>query len=283
MGKIITKIAETHINKNFTDEYELSILLGMGSLCYMVSDNQEQVLLLKDRNYSTANSSTSGDFLVSLIEKEEYLNLKYSKVTIGMISPVSTLLPSRLFDVEKKSTYLQGVTNVSADDRVLSDHISAIDSVNVYSVPAYLLKICQNHFPQSNLFNSSSGLIKYFKQKKGTNSTFRLFLTIYSDFFQAFLFNGDELLIFNTYSFKASTDFLYCVLLIFNQFKLQIESVPVFLSGKITKDSEMFNILSRYVKQVEFLEFPAHLQYRELLKKQPSHYYTDLFALKLLP
>ena len=70
-------------------------------------------------------------------------------------------------------------------------------------------------------------------------------------------------------------------MLVFNQFDLTVEETPVFLSGQLMEDSEIYRLLVRYVKKLQFLDPPAFFQYGTKLAHHPKYLYFDLLCLLL--
>ena len=89
------------------------------------------------------------------------------------------------------------------------------------------------------------------------------------------------MIFFNSFSFKNENDFIYHVMLVFKQFDLNVENIPVFLSGQITDDSRLYRMVYRYINQVQFSKAPASVNFGKNSKEIPSHFYFDLFSLHL--
>ena len=54
----------------------------------------------------------------------------------------------------------------------------------------------------------------------------------------------------NTYNFQAPEDVLYYVLFGFEQFDLNPEQIPLALAGSVSEQSELFDLLFKYVRNV---------------------------------
>ena len=98
-------------------------------------------------------------------------------------------------------------------------------------------------------------------------------------FFQAILLKDGNLMFINTFQFQSSKDFIYYVLLLFDQFDLKQEEVNLMLSGQLIKDSEIYRLLFRYIKKVNFIQHPSFISFGPKMKTKPSYYYFDIFSL----
>jgi hypothetical protein len=58
--------------------------------------------------------------------------------------------------------------------------------------------------------------------------------------------------------------------------------VKLQLAGQILENSEIYKSLYRYVRNIAFITPPAGIQLNASFKNVPTHYYFNLFSLKLL-
>ena len=60
--------------------------------------------------------------------------------------------------------------------------------------------------------------------------------------------------------------------------QLEIENIPVEISGMIERNSALSLEIHKYFNSVSFAELPAGSNYSEKITKHPSHYFSYIFA-----
>jgi hypothetical protein len=68
---------------------------------------------------------------------------------------------------------------------------------------------------------------------------------------------------------------------VYEQFKLNPESIPLSISGNMTEDSDIFKYIYRYIRLVSFISAPSYFRLGQEFTGVPQHFYFDLFSIKL--
>lgn len=282
MGKIVLELVEQTFSKKASLTYELSILIGMDSLCYLIADKDRQIQVLKRYNFTQSLHAGVewADAIQKVLNLEPDLQLSYQRTRIGIRHPFLALIPSRLYNETQNRIYLEALFQLHPSDRIFADEIRVEPLRLVYALDQSVLDVLRNRFPAAEHFHAASGLLVSLKKVAEAYRGHRLFLNVQKDNFQAFLFDRGRFIFYNSFQFEASKDFIYFVLLILDQHQLTQDSVQVFIAGTILEDSELFQLLSRYLhylKRVPVLglyEFGAELEQAQL-----KYRFMDLFSL----
>ena len=83
----------------------------------------------------------------------------------------------------------------------------------------------------------------------------------------------------NQFPFATEKDFLYYVMLVYSQFKLNPEETPLHISGQLVRESAIFKNLYRYIRNISFLNISDTHQLNKHLTEHPSYFYFDLLAI----
>lgn len=152
-------------------------------------------------------------------------------------------VPAALYQEKNKSQYLDflGLTDKSCI--VCADYIELADIYNVYCTD---LKNKGNRHPASILLEN------LIMDNLGRTDDPRIYLNVKDQHFEMFVLNGAKLLFYNTFRFKTKEDFLYFLLFSMEQLKLDPETVPVYFLGMIIEDSEIAELVTRYVRDIRF-------------------------------
>jgi len=283
LGKIITDIIEDDFIKRSTSSYDLSILVGMDSFFYIVNDGQQNVLVLK--SYQFDDRVDSFEALKQPFQKifleDKLLQMPFLRTKVAFINNKSTLVPSRLFDDKGKEAYLEHLLRLADDDVVQVDDLPILDTKNVYAVNKPVLNIARSYFPNATFFHSFSALLLGYMKLTEHQSGHNIFLNIKGNLQQITVFENNKLLFSNAFEFKNSKDFIYYVMLIYDQFNLKAESTPLTISGLIVENSEIYRLLYRYVRHINLVSTPSYLRFANKINAVPKYFYFDLFSLKL--
>lgn len=279
MVELIHNIVEADFNKSLAHTYNLSILLGVDRLSYLVSNAQQQILSL--RVYQLPKE-TSVPALQQLLLEDAFLKTPFKQCTIGVFSTRFSLLPEALFDEGNAREYLSTMVNLQDQDQVGKDAIPVLQAVNLYAYGATYLELLQSHFKEASICHVSTGMIQNFVTNFDSKQSKNIFLHIHSNNISLTVVDHGKLLFHNLFEFKASPDCLYYVLLVFKQLGLKPEKHPLYIAGELVVDSEIHQLLYKYIKTIHFVNRPNFYGFGEQLTASfPQHFFFDLYSLKL--
>lgn len=282
MGQLNLEILESDFNAKSTSQYKLSILVGMDSLLYLVLDKNNFILFLRDyqfeKNKRIADKIKS---ITELIDLDAILTRPFQEVKIAFQNAPFSLVPTRLYSDENKEDYLSSLTQVKNPQTILTNDLSEINAKLVYELNLELSKFFREKFPAANFFHLGSSLILGGNKLANSQNNHSVFVDIRDNRVQVTLFEKKKLLLFNQNVFQSAKDAAYFVLLIFSQFKLNTEETPVWLSGQIVEDSELYTLFYRYIKNIRFVPSPGFLQVGKNFTPTQYHLYFDLFSISL--
>jgi hypothetical protein len=201
---------------------------------------------------------------------------------LALVNAKTTLVPQKLYKKEENWTYLSSLTQLSREEvEVKADYIPALDAFHLFAVEKPLHSSLNELIKPPRLHHVSSGLLEGWARLAKEKDGPQIYLHVFDRFFLAAYFERSELIFANHFTFRTSKDFLYFTMLIFDQFRLAQEKVPVYMAGLILPDSEIYNLVHRYVKELHFLPAPTFLNFSPQFEVIPEHQYYDLFSLKL--
>lgn len=86
-----------------------------------------------------------------------------------------------------------------------------------------------------------------------------------------------RLLFANQFRFDHTHDVVYFILALYHQYRLAHDSVPLTLSGDVTEDSAVVQLLRRYLRHVQFARLPAGTHVGDDYRL-PHHFFFTLLA-----
>lgn len=286
MGIEQFEIVESNFSLKYTSKYELSILLGVDSFVYMVSNTNREILLMGNHTYAPSLShkkqKSLPDIWKSIVEDNKYLKQSYNIVRIGLFSDVFTLVPDRLFDPLDSRVILAQLSPDLKTQEVKSDRITNLPIHNVYTLSPDLIKFTRSFFPESQLFEINSSLIPTLQHFAVQENASSIYVYVTEQQIRIFYFEEGNIVLANSYDYQTTNDFVYFTLLPFHHFDISPETQTIYLFGLINEEGELYRSLSRYIKKIEFLKFPSYLKIGPDLKTMPEHFFIDITSSLIL-
>ncbi|MEO1624792.1 MAG: DUF3822 family protein, partial [Bacteroidota bacterium] len=276
------ELVDTKFSEQSTSVYNLSVLAGTDRLSYFVQDSQHTVILL--RSYDFPERGPSNDFaekIRNVYLQDEWIRLPYKRISFGLLDPIATLVPGRLYQKGMERAYLEAMSQLADSDNLHADFVEPLGLYNAYRVPKGVQELIQKSFEGARLYHHHTALLLAFYKLAASRSGHRMFLNIRQQWVQIAVFDQRDLLFCNAFQFQSGKDFIYYVMLTFDQLGLKPEVVPVVLSGQITAQSENYRLLYRYIRHLTLVQKPDYLQFGSAFDQLPPHFFFDLYSLQL--
>jgi hypothetical protein len=113
------------------------------------------------------------------------------------------------------------------------------------------------------------------------NSETNVNVNIHISYFEIIITNQKSLLFYNTFHYTSAEDVVYYLLFVFEQFNLNPESIKVKITGELDKNSTIYSLLFKYIRELSFGQKPASLKYCSKLDTLPKHFFYSLYSLQL--
>ena len=277
------ELTEPSFDKKKTTEYELSVLLGADSLSYCIIDKTNRVLSVTKCDFPEKSEDKSyADRLESIILRHVQLQQTYRTTYIGVFNLTSTLVPTRLYDEEEKSTYLEKILPLSGENEVRVDALSSASAEHIYAIEESLSKVLKSYFSGAEIIHSFTALYKGVRRIAQEKEGKCIFLNVRQEALQITLFDSGEFVFYNAFNYSSSKDFIYYVMLIYDQFGLKPDTTPIHLSGELMEDSEMYHLIYRYIRHLKLADTPEWLELSGQWVNRPQYWFHDLFCLSLM-
>ena len=283
MGTVDFEIVENNFIKKYADTYDLSILVGMDRFSFLVSDPQQNILLLRSYPFAPEIKDLGelSNPLKDIYINDELLKQTYRTVRIGILNQKNTLIPSDLFVADQKEVYLKNIVPNLEGNTIYFDALKPMGMVNVYAFDTHFVNQLHGYFPNTKIHHAAASLILGHRKIAENRTGRQICLNVRQGLLQISLFDNKELLFYNTFIYESSQDFIYYVMLAFDQFQLKPEGNTVHISGQIIQDSEIYHLLFRYIRHLEMMPVPDYYKLGIKGNKMHDYQYFDLFSLKL--
>ena len=192
MGELSVEILESIPLKHKQTLSRLSILLGVDSFTYMITDDKRSVVALKQFDFGkeVRNPIELGRKLQPLLVEEELFGHPFEKISIAVDTGNFTLVPEPLYREEEKGRYLREVAALSDNDEVAADALGFVPIRLVYPIDKGIRFLLQLQFPESRIFHSFSSFLAVARQvaiQEGITGRY-LFVNVLQEALQILLF-----------------------------------------------------------------------------------------------
>ncbi len=244
-----------------TRNYGLYLQLDESNLVYAILETKSNKFLALQQMRKTEFSSrpapaqpaTFNDFLKNILNAFPWLKNPYKQVKIAYEGSKTTLIPVPLFDSREAENYLKLNFQIKAEETVLTDHLVPLDNYQVFSIPVATLNSLRAFFPSARLNHLSSVLTESiwinYKNRVIAN---RVFLHVREKHFDLMIYDGRQMTYFNSFPAAGAEDIAYYLIFVLEQLNLNPENIHAVLLGAVEKNSHLFELLTRYVRHIEF-------------------------------
>lgn len=260
------------VDESFTEtdllNYDLVLQVTERSCAYSIFDH---------RNNRFIALESYGFPLSIVIGRNQWLKNSLKSVRIIVENNRSTLIPPALFEESEKNTYLNFSVEPEAEENVLFDRLTRLEIVNIFAVNNTLHDQITGFFPGAKVCHLSSVLIEgIWMNFKNLITDKRIFIFVREEAFNMMIFEKKQLVYSNAFHFRTPEDFIYYVIFVMEQLNLNPEEIPVTLLGNISTNSAHFDLIYKYVRNVDFALRSESASYSYVFDDVPGHSFYPL-------
>lgn len=257
----------------------LNVVAGSEGFSFACTGPEGNIVALKSWQYQLSGSEPQDAEmdLRKVFGSEQMLSWPYADVRCAFFNAYATLTPRRMFDADHLPAYFN-LLLPPAEYEYAYDVLPEFECFLVYAVPPPVFRICRHYFPKGRFMHLATPFLKNVRNQAPA-ADYGLFVNLRNHTAQIAVFDRRNLVFYNTAPFSKPADLLYFILLKYDLFRLDPAEVPLHISGQLSKDSDIYRLLYRYVRDIRFTgsALPAGLPAD--LNAWPGHYWLDLFAL----
>ncbi|MBN4051586.1 DUF3822 family protein [bacterium AH-315-M05] len=272
-------ILDESFDKKALSYYHLSIQLGLEgfSFCILDTKRNKYIGLGSSRFSKIHDYPNLCDEIKELIHKNDLLQNKYKSVSASIVHGKSTLIPTALFEKSNEKNYLLFNHSLENDEDIATDKLNNLDSLNLYALPHCVESTLKERFPAVKIYHHSSSLIEGLLIQYKNQNDKKLIIHFRSGSFDVVALDGKDLTLYNSFNYQTKEDFVYYILFVCEQLKLNPENLKLVLLGEIEKRSDHYSLLYKYIRNISFGERSGSFEYSYLFDEMPKHFYYNLF------
>lgn len=273
MLKPIIYIVDKSLEVNHFENLILSIQLKLDGFSFSI--------LNKDLNKVVALVSYELPKIkhhIDLLAKIKYiynncslLNLEFEKVKVIHINEVSTLVPTALFDESKLRAYLSLNHKLLDNERLEYDLIDSLDVINIYSPFSEINDFLIEKYKFISAKHYASVLMKNIFEMNNLYDELKMFVHTQSDRFEITVVRDKKLILYNSFLYTTKEDFIYYILFVAEQLKINPQEFKLEFYGTINPYSDLFKMAYKYIRNISFGRRISSISYSHELKNVNEH------------
>jgi hypothetical protein len=271
------------LNAEASKNYNLSIQVSLDGFSFCIYDIlREKFLALASWDFQDVNNYFGLNLLFrEFLPEINWLQYSYNKTSVLIDTPQSTLVPNVLYKSDYAEQYLRFNHYVSHSGVVMHDYLPLLDAENIWSVENMVLDTLSAVLPDARFHHYSSPLIEsLLLQNKNRGAEESVFANVRRNRFDVVVLKGNSLLFFNSFSYQTKQDFMYFLGYVLEYLELNPEIVMVTLLGEIEKDSALYEIAYKYVRNIRFGVRNEDFKFSYVFDDLPRHFYFPLIHLQ---
>lgn len=248
------------IDKSFTDAkivgYKLYVQISKADIKLLVLDVATstfialKVYVLND----IYTDHTLAEKIQLFVKEDTWINANFSSTHIIFVNNRATIMPNALFNKDELATYHQYNFTPNETDNYYFDKFLNLPANNIYAVPDFIIS-CFDNVKNKHFFHFSTPLIaSALLHAKNTNALSLIDVHVLPNSFQIIIIKNQQLALYNSFDYQTSEDFIYYLLFVLEQQKIDNKKVHIRLLGEVEKNSTIYTLLNTYINEVSFLE-----------------------------
>lgn len=189
-----------------------------------------------------------------LFAKHEILSSTFADILVLHDNNLNTFIPTELFDENALGSYLQYNTKVFSSDFFAFDELTTKQITNVYIPYVQINNLLLDKLGAFTYQNINTALVDRVLDLTIPTSEIEVYAYIQKDHFELIVAQEGKLLLFNSYLYNTAQDFIYYLLFVYEQLKLDPEITPLKLMSRIEKQDPLFEQAYTYIRYLEILK-----------------------------
>lgn len=275
----IHNLVDAEFDTKLASTYHLSMAAGFDSFsCTVLDTRRNKYVALWAWSFQGVYTwPVLCENISAIIKGNKNLQVSFKSVSAAVVHNRSTLVPNPLFEKENKEKYIRFNHSVEGEDTVMVDDLVNMGTKNIYALPDCLERTLRTHFGNVKFIHHSTALLENILLQHKHDNVQRVTVHVQMAHFEVIVTGEKKLLFYNSFGYQASEDFIYYLLFVCEQLKLNPDNLELTLLGEITRNSAIYNILHKYVRNIRFGERSHSFEYSIRLTEIPTHFYYNLF------
>jgi len=263
----------------------LSIQLRLDGFSFCISNPaKRKVFYFADYKISSSHNKTlNWDHLSNSFE--DWLNQNnisgdsFRDVVIALDHPNYTILASSFVSEEIKKKQLDFNQRIEYHFTAFSNLLTGIKQELIFAIPNSIQRVLNDYFTEYSIKHSLFLLhANLYQLNKNKNLGNQVYVNVSNRDIYIIIMQNENLIFQNSYKYTTKEDFIYFILLAYDEAQLNPEEDKLYLLGEISQSSALFNICYQYIRNVHLFNQINDLHLDSEFDSFPLHqYYTQIY------
>lgn len=254
---------------------KLYLQVSLQDFSYCVK-NQVNNQVVQFKSFPLDPYKTIEQQLDFFFDKEELLQSGFEDVLILHNNNLNTFVPAALFDETALGSYLQYNIKVFPTDYFDHDSMPQLQMENIYVPYMVFNNYFIDKFGSFEFQHIHTNLLQHFINRSAANGNREFFVHVAANHFEIIIIQNKKLLFFNSYEYQTPQDFIYYILFVMEQLKMDTQEQLVQLVGKINEQSELYHTVYRFIRNVQVMNLNTVAQTLSVTPEQLEQHYILL-------
>lgn len=251
----------------------------------VVDTNRNKFVVLEDYELVSVFDPIQVAEQLQLVATENTLlqEKNWQTIRVSVSNLHFTLVPETLYDPDHQTDYLRLHSKITPEQNVvLAYRHSGIEAVNIFALDTAIHDAVLQIFPdkQVQFVHQTSALIKSILLQASRTER-RIYAYVERNYVTVLVVGSSGLEFCNVFHYHSPEDFIYYVVFVMQEMKLNPEQETITVWGDITHDSSLFTTLQKYVRHIRTGKKPADVEYSYKFHDLFEHRYFELYSMHL--
>lgn len=244
-------IISNTISQDIRQKGHQSIRFSPDGFSVLVSDASYKPVFLKHYRFDpSVQPGLLPEECGRLLEEADLLSFEGETVIILDTKPF-TVVPKSYFNEETGRDMLDKTTRVGEHDRVHHRFIKDRNMNLLFAVPEEIETFRIRFSGEVRIIDAAECLLSLSDQVKASDHQRGVVMAeIQNHTLDLLVIQGDRVVLLNRYALKEPSEFAYHALNAMKLLELDRETIPVYLSGVVHEEHELYGLLKKYVRYV---------------------------------
>lgn len=263
---------------NSTGNYILSIQTNLDGFYFCLLDTLRNKFVLF-RSYEPDDGKLfTIDEIRKICSDDDFLLRQYAKVKIVIPTPLSTLVPSQLYNPAGKDDYFRFNHFQNDRETIMANRLQLPDAFLLFSVNSELAGFMSERFEGVVPVHHLKPLLSQLMSGRDASAASHLHLHVERGFINVILITEGDLKLCNSYPYRNTSDLMYYLLYVVKRAGLQ-GNTTLHVSGLTVRFDEIWSALSEYIRQIKYAVPGGKYLYSYLFNEELLHRHFNLFSL----
>jgi len=239
------------------------------SLSVIISDNGLSFLVIADNQPVAFEAFTFNNNFDEIIRASKVAAMAFENVEVIIDNRFFSFIPKNIAVETDKNSIFETLFGKTGNEVFFSQNN---ENDLVFGLESSTVKAVKEKWKNASFLHFAE--VWHTVNKTLLNGKKEVFYHITGKYFYAALFSGNKLQLINSYEFSGKNDFGFFALGIVKNSGLDNRDVKAFVSGKVSSDSTLTELLNKYFPETtivnfdnipkEFVEFQHIIKYKQL-------------------